>query len=172
MITSINEFKNKIINNKWIVGKFIDEGRESKVYSLENEPDKVIKLRKPNMRLEYNRDTQLMLKNPDIFVKIYDYGDNFMVIDRVDCDKVIDDLYEIYDNAPGGNDISTEDDCDILISYFSNLMRNIKFYDIAKKFHDFFTKIKKVKGDAKWDISIHPHNYGYDKSGNLKQFDI
>ena len=163
-------------------------GTYKDVYNLSTRPDLVIKVfdRLSNESIyDVQEEEQLGKKYPDLFAKIekVNYEKGYMIQQKLDVDKFRKDVdslkQEIVFETPSFSNI------DIVAYLFRHLENNNKdaikvIKDILndnnnKKFYNklitYLSKLSKVKRDVH-RLDVHKKNFGYDKQGNIKMFDI
>lgn len=175
-----------------------NEGTVHIVFDIVGEPDKVLKLNRClyhkevlNKPLESWEEYELedlkdfgedMAKYPSIFATIYQHGEGYAVVEKIDTDRIqeeeslLRDFFdENYGKLPKFEDSSfdmnfdQEDGFPVLKELFKNNYFNTPLIkETAKRWYDFFKKIHKVYG---YHVDVNCGNYGYDKDNILKLCD-
>jgi len=162
------------------------------VYPLKYDSSKVIKV--PRGVSDYAKDVyrvgdsnawfNIFKKYPQYFPEIYKITDKYVIIEKLDTERVErdlslleDDLYPyfsddidngyhiteiLYDLISAGNDLKTKQ--------LNLLVEKSKNRDIMKRYIDLLRSIEgeKIRGF----IDVNDGNFGYNKEGNLKMLDI
>lgn len=177
-------FKELDIRQKTKIGS----GTYKDVYDLETYPGFVAK-RFDTLDNEsiysVQEEEEISKKYPELFTQIkkVDYKRGYMVQEKVDKDKFQSDAdklkEEVVSKAP------TFQYIDIVAYLFDRLVDNNKEAIKAiknvlqdnnnKKFYNklitYLSKLSKIKREA-YGLDTHRENFGYDKQGNIKMFDI
>jgi len=166
----------------------IGSGTYKDVYDLETYPGFVAKIFSTldnEVVYDVQEEEESGKKYPELFAQIkkVDYKKGYMVQEKVNDDtfkKDVDKLKEeIVSEAPSFKPI------DIVFYLFRHLRDNNKdaikaIKDVLKnndnkKFYNklitYLSKLSKVKRDV-FGMDVHRENFGYDKQGNIKMFDI
>ena len=172
------------IQKKPMVGK----GTEHHIYPSKNNPDRVIKVGKPEI-VELWVD---IFKNyPEYFPKVFKVGigkDNktmFVEVEKLDTQTVIDE-WETLEMALDNKFIDTDegDGVDQLLkdsivnpklnSEIKNYLstRNKSIYHLYIRWNNFLTDVKNILKDKSESFDVHRYNFGYDLDGNIKALDI
>jgi hypothetical protein len=96
----------KEMYDKNLIGSEWGEGGQHIVY--EYGPDKVIKFNHERGKLGYN--VKIFTEHPDVFPKVYDMGEDYIILEKLDDNKFIKEIWKIkrifHNNAKS---ISSED---------------------------------------------------------------
>lgn len=138
-------------------------------------------IKKFNDKYELDNTIKYFPNNPNLFPKIFKINDNIVEMERLDTKKSISEFNKL-------NKWFKEN---LNISFGSYLMRKYTFkliypdrefpilppnipkehLDIIKKYQKLINSIMLIVGKH-FLLDVHSKNFGYDKSGNLKMFDI
>ena len=193
MILELNVLKNNIycMLHNW---KSFNEAREpfntkgdyKNVYTSKTNPDIVIK--KFNSRHDYMIKNEIKFCNtaPDLFAKIYkvDFKKCVILQQKLDTLSTYEDLKKMGDYFFNLNLIDSKSDYEILnfiktivvqntsMEEVKNFMEDKILFEIVNKWVFIIKKVIKIGVELDIPFDINPNNFGYDKEGNLKMFDI
>lgn len=163
-------------------------GTYKDVYDLSTRPNLIVKVFDTlgnESVYDVQEEEELGKKHPDLFAKIekVNYKKGYMIQEKLDKDKFLKDVdnleKEIIAETPSFNSID-------IVSYLFNhllnnnkdaikVIKNILQDNNNKKFYNklitYLSKLSKVKRDVH-RLDVHKKNFGYDKQGNIKTFDI
>lgn len=165
-------------------------GTEHKIYPSQRHPDRLYKI---GEKESVDRWFELFKSNPNIFPKVYASGFfknkpdvKFVEIEKLDTKRVDDEWtnleFALQDIGMLDEDLEYLDDIFYTIATenynVEEILKKLKLYSpknylLFKKWTDFITGVSrflKSKGYEYFDV--HRHNFGYDKSGNIKALDI
>jgi len=194
MILELNVLKNNIyimfIHNWKSFNESIEpintEGGYKKVFISESNPDIVIKTFDLSQVHLIKSEVMFYETAPELFAKIYniDYDKGSITQERLDINKVYDELKKLGEYFSNLDLIDSNVDYEVLNFIKKLVVQNISIDDVRNFltdknlfniFNRWFSIVKKVmKIGIELDIQfdINPNNFGYDKEGNLKLFDI
>ena len=166
----------------------VGKGTEHHIYPSKNNPDRVIKVGKPEIVQLW---VDIFKNNPIYFPKVFKVGmgkDNktmFVEIEKLDTQPVIDE-WETLEMVLDNKFIDTDegDGIDQLLkdsvnndklnseikSYLAT--RNKSIYHLYVKWNNFLTDLKGFLNDKSESFDVHRYNFGYDLDGNIKALDI
>lgn len=146
------------------------------VYPFKADPTKVIKIAKEKQPLD-KYYVRMFLKYPEITAKVFKATPNYMVVEKLDTQKFLEEDKKIRGLFKSENvyydTILFVDN--LLKKYPDTLMTFIKLAekegldDILSRWIDF---LKRVENTRLEELDIHNDNLGYDSEGKLKLLDL
>lgn len=160
----------------------IDKGTYHKIYPMLNNYDKVIKTVSNSHKID-TKWVDTFIKYPDMFPIIYKSTDNYVILERLDTDKVKNELKIMEDDILINYPLLSDDIDDgynisvLLYNFILNdkkqlihLLSRIKNKLLFTIWTNYLQKL--IKLNIRKFIDINDNNFGYDKKGNLKMLDI
>lgn len=191
----------------------LGQGVYHSVFPYQKFADKIIKTRKGEV--DFGRDgkpfykskdgmnmkeMEIFQSHPDIFAKVYKLTDKYAVIERLNTDQIVSDMFKlqqgifnfwkehphfsgILTRAPYPIDSYNSDPIDIdaanylylaVVDGYDKLLKKLEKYcpkDLYLKYLSFLQNVVAAKL-PKRRVDLHDKNIGYDKNGNFKLLDF
>lgn len=194
MILELNVLKNNIyimfIHNWKRFNESIKpintEGGYKKVFISESNPDIIIKTFDLSQVHLIKSEAIFYETAPELFAKIYniDYDKGNITQEKLDITKVYNELKKLGEYFYNLDLIDSNVDYEVLnfikklvvqnisIDDVRNFLTDKNLFDIFDRWFSIVKKVMKIGIDLDIHFDINPNNFGYDKEGNLKLFDI
>ena len=162
----------------------VGSGMEHDVYPSYKNPDsvyKVVKGKTPKIRMAW---VNLFQEHPDIFPKILEIKDKYVVLEKLDTNKAMDEYYTLdsilkEDDELHDSDFAytfftiyknhDKDRLDAIDDYFEYVGE--KTYNLYSKWRDLILKFLDIMPHDYYS-DLHIGQFGYSKDGTLKILDF
>ena len=176
------------------IGEKIGSGGSSTAYAHPTDPDKIVKIYSGKYVEDFTRRVEFFKKYPKYFPKVYEYGDRYVIEDKLDnkpikqlnatlnslANKLLGDdnpftpdfLGYISRFDPNIEDVDEYDDYKYVVKKNPQIYKKVSsLYNLYKNVQNLVDKQPKM-AHADGTIDFHSENIGVDNQGNFKLFDI